>query len=140
MLENTRPIPHTAPLDAPSSDPAPVIGRPFHEPPTPAPSVHESSIWPKIKAFASGFLMPTTVALTVALPCALIQPVKALFTEVDGWTGGRMPNAPDDKPPLSFVLETATFLGGITIPSALILLGASIARLQVSLHLDLNSP
>ena len=130
MLENTRPIPPTAPLDATGQENT--THRTYHEPPTPAPSVHKASIWQKVHSLASGFLMPTTIALVVALPCALIQPLKALFTQVDGWTGGRIPNAPDDKPPLSFVLETAVFLGGITIPSALILLGASIARLEVS--------
>ena len=132
MLENTRPIPPTAPLDPPSVIDPSLDNRAFHEPPTPAPSIHTTSIWQKVKNIASGFLMPTTIALTVALPCALVQPLKALFTEVDGWSGGRMPNAPDDKPPLSFILETASFLGGITIPSALILLGASTATLQVT--------
>lgn len=75
--------------------------------------------------------MPTTIALVIALPCALVLPLKSLFTTVDGWTGVKMPNAPDDKPPLSFILETAAFLGGITVPASLFLLGASIARLQV---------
>ena len=42
-----------------------------------------------------------------------------------------MPNAPDGKPPLSFVIDTTTFLGGMTIPATLFLLGAALARLKV---------
>lgn len=135
MMENTRPIPFTAPLDAPeqsrSTPLLPLDAEPaYHEPSTPAPSVHTVPLHRRIAQLASNFLMPTTIALVVALPCALIQPIKALFTNVDGWTGTQMPNAPDDKPPLSFVLETATSLGAIAVPASLILLGAGIARLQ----------
>lgn len=137
MLENTRPIPFTAPLDAPEPSRSTAVlpthldsGPAYHEPPTPAPSVHTVPWHTRLLKLASNFLMPTTIALVSALPCALIQPLKALFTPVDGWTGTRVPNAPDDKPPLAFVLDTATFLGAITVPASLILLGAGIARLQ----------
>jgi hypothetical protein len=83
-------------------------------------------------AFLKGFLMPVSLGVILSIPCALIPPVKALFTPVPDWTGTRMPNAPDGRPPLAFVLETATFIGGIVIPSGLLLLGASFARIQVS--------
>lgn len=77
------------------------------------------------------FQSPITLAVFVALPCALIQPVKALFVVVDGYTGSVIPNAPDGDPPLAFLLETASFIGGLTVPCTLILLGASFARLKV---------
>lgn len=77
--------------------------------------------------------MPVSIAVILSIPCALIPPVKALFTPVEGWTGSRMPNAPDGRPPLAWVLETAVFIGGIVIPAGLILLGAGFARLKVRL-------
>ena len=145
MLEGTRPIPPTAPLDAPN------VGQPcrpsensllpvcadhghhvsYHHPATPAPSLHKPSLGRRLIGFGSNFLMPTTLALVFALPCSLVLPIKALFVPVDGWTGSRMPNAPDDRPPLAFILETASFVGAVTVPASLILLGASMARLTV---------
>lgn len=77
------------------------------------------------------FQSPITISVAVALPCALIPPVKALFVAVDGYTGTIIPNAPDGNPPLGFLLQTASFIGGLTVPCTLILLGASFARLKV---------
>ncbi|KAL1413270.1 Protein M3 [Vanrija albida] len=74
---------------------------------------------------------PPTWAVAVGLPCSLVSPLKALLTDVPGWTGSRMPNAPDGNPPLHFILETAIFLGAIAVPMALVLLGVSFARLTV---------
>jgi hypothetical protein len=90
------------------------------------------TIWRRLLKLASNFLMPNTIALCIALPCALIQPVKALFVQVDGWSESRIPFAPDDRPPLAFIIETAQFVGAITVPASLILLGASMGRLTVS--------
>jgi len=145
MLEGTRPIPSTAPLDAPNVGQScrpndnsllPVCSNhgqdiAYHHPVTPAPSVHRPPLGRRLLKFGSNFLMPTTIALVLALPCSLVLPIKALFIDVDGWTGSRIPNAPDDRPPLAFILETASFVGAITVPASLILLGASMARLTV---------
>ncbi|EPQ50561.1 hypothetical protein GLOTRDRAFT_66910 [Gloeophyllum trabeum ATCC 11539] len=76
----------------------------------------------------SAVITPVTATLAVSLPIALVNPLKALFVPVSGgpsWTG------PDGKPPLAFIIDTATFLGSIAIPLALILLGASFARLRI---------
>ena len=145
MLESTRPIPPTAPLDAADLGPncrspdnalLPVCSNHqqeprYHHPTTPAPSIHKVTLGRRVLKFASNFLMPNTIALAIALPCALIQPVKALFTPVPGWSQSRIPYAPDDRPPLAFILETASFVGAITVPASLILLGASMGRLTV---------
>ncbi len=74
---------------------------------------------------------PASVAVIIGLPCALIQPVKALFVVVDGWSVTRIPYAPDGKPPLAFIIDTTTFIGALAVPGGLILLGASFARLKV---------
>ncbi|TFK52795.1 auxin efflux carrier [Heliocybe sulcata] len=113
-------------------------------PPAPAPSIASShtaapattpnsrSVFPPllVKIFkpVSAIITPVTATLAVSLPIALINPLKALFVPVSGgpsWTG------PDGRPPLAFVIDTATFLGSIAIPLALILLGASFARLRI---------
>lgn len=106
----------------------------YHEPNQP--SIAPSLTWKaKVKRigneFVKGLIMPVSIAVIVSIPCALIQPIKALFTPVPGWTGGRISDAPDGRPPLAWLLETATFIGGICIPAGLLLLGAGFARLKV---------
>lgn len=152
MLESTRSIPPTAPSDAVdvgktvivpakgkeepilplSSTPATGQAYSYHKPTSPKASIKKPSIIKRIVNVLKSFLMPVSMAVMIALPCALIPPLRALFTRTDGWTGTRMPNAPDGKPPLSFILETAAFIGAVCIPAGLILLGASFARLKVS--------
>lgn len=46
-----------------------------------------------------------------------------------------MPNAPDELPPLSFIMDYTSYVGAASVPFALILLGGSIARLKLgNLH------
>ncbi|KAI0711029.1 auxin efflux carrier [Cerioporus squamosus] len=73
---------------------------------------------------------PVTCTLMVALPIALIDPLKALFVDISS-TGGPKFTGPDGRPPLAFLLDTAAFMGGITIPLALILLGSNFAQLKM---------
>ncbi|KAL7412069.1 membrane transport protein-domain-containing protein [Mrakia frigida] len=85
-----------------------------------------------LKAALSCLLTPITLSLLIALICALIPPIKALFVlNVDGWSGTKIKLAPDGRPALAFIQETAVFIGAICVPGALILLGASFARLKV---------
>lgn len=88
-------------------------------------------LWRRILTGVIGILNPVSISLFFALPIALISPLKALFVVVDNWTGTRIPNGPDGKPPLAFILDTAAFIGAICIPVGLMLLGASFARLKV---------
>ncbi|KAL8292621.1 hypothetical protein RQP46_001233 [Phenoliferia psychrophenolica] len=80
----------------------------------------------------SGLVTPITLGVLISLPISLIDPLKALFVSVDGWTGSKMPNAPDGQPPLSFFYDFTTFIGAITIPGGLIILGASFARINIT--------
>ncbi|TCD62952.1 Protein M3 [Steccherinum ochraceum] len=73
---------------------------------------------------------PVTIALLVSLPIALVDPLKALFVDITQ-DGGPNFHGPDGRPPLAFIIDTASFLGNIAVPLALILLGASFARLQI---------
>ncbi len=72
-----------------------------------------------------------TWSVAAGLLCSLVQPLKALLAPTDGWTGGRMPSAPDGNPPLFFLLDTAAYIGALTVPLGLMLLGSSFARLQL---------
>ncbi|KAG8836282.1 Protein M3 [Serendipita sp. 399] len=76
---------------------------------------------------------PITIAMFVAFPIALIQPLKSLFLELEESSSSspRIPNAPDGKPPLYFILDTTSFLGGASIPLGLICLGAAFASLKI---------
>ncbi|KLT43522.1 hypothetical protein CC85DRAFT_296012 [Cutaneotrichosporon oleaginosum] len=71
-----------------------------------------------------------TWSVIAGLLCSLILPLKALLTPTEGWTGTRMPNAPDGNPPLFFLLDTAAYIGALTVPLGLMLLGSSFARLE----------
>ena len=97
-------------------------------------------------------LSPSTCALVVSLPIALIRPLKALFVDISA-SGGPDFKAPNGFPPLEFVIDTgmsvapppffhippmiqadspaspANFMGGIAVP--LILLGTSFARIKI---------
>lgn len=49
---------------------------------------------------------PVVISVFLALVIALVSPLKALFVEdVEGWSGSRVPNAPNGKPILAFVQE-----------------------------------
>ncbi|KIY43078.1 hypothetical protein FISHEDRAFT_54136 [Fistulina hepatica ATCC 64428] len=73
---------------------------------------------------------PVTFSLAISIPCALIQDLKALFTNATA-SGGPSWHGPDGNPPLAFVLDTAEFVGAIAIPLSLILLGASFSRMKM---------
>ncbi|WRT69901.1 uncharacterized protein IL334_006892 [Kwoniella shivajii] len=90
----------------------------------------KTSLWKRILHFIRD-LPNVTKAIVIAIPISTIQPLKSLFATTEGWTGGKMPNAPDGNPPLHFIIETASFLGAIAVPGALLLLGASFARLKM---------
>ncbi|KAJ8489251.1 hypothetical protein ONZ51_g3042 [Trametes cubensis] len=78
----------------------------------------------------SALFTPVTITLAVSLPIALIQPLKALFVDVSD-IGGPSWKGPDGRPPLAFIIDTAEFMGNIAVPLALVLLGASFARLNM---------
>ena len=150
QIESIRRIPtQTAGLDAIDIEPGPsllpttsnsagsVVGPTkgqygYHEPATPVPSTHpKPHLAKRILSLAANFVTPATIAVLISVPISVIQPLRALFTDTENWTGSRMPNAPDGRPPLGFILDSASFLGQITIPAALVLLGASFARLEI---------
>ncbi|TRM55499.1 auxin efflux carrier [Schizophyllum amplum] len=77
--------------------------------------------------YAEAIFHPTVITIAISLPCALVPDLKALFVNSDSkpsWRG------PDGNPPLFFILDTASLFGNLVVPSGLILLGGSFARIR----------
>lgn len=74
------------------------------------------------------FKAPNSVSLIVSLIIAMSPPLKALFVKSNFY----IPNAPDEMPPLSFLMDLASYVGAASVPLGLLLLGATIARLKVN--------
>lgn len=80
-----------------------------------------------LKQMGKNFCTPNSLALISSLIIAMSPPLKALFVH----TWFKMPNAPDQQPPLSFVIDITSYVGAASVPIGLLLLGATIARLKV---------
>ncbi|GEQ69506.1 hypothetical protein JCM33374_g3178 [Metschnikowia sp. JCM 33374] len=74
------------------------------------------------------FLAPNSVTLIISLIIAMSPPLKALFVS----TKFHIAPAPDKQPPLSFVMDIASYVGAASVPLGLLILGATIARLKVN--------
>ncbi|GAA6055134.1 hypothetical protein JCM3770_007458 [Rhodotorula araucariae] len=82
-----------------------------------------------LKEFGLSLLTPPTISLVTALICALVNPLKALFTPVENY--GWHPTAPDGDPPLAILLDTATFIGNASVPLGLLVLGSTLGRMRI---------
>lgn len=82
-----------------------------------------------LRPILRNLLLPPSLTILASFLIALVTPLKALFTPVPGYAS--IPNAPDGQPPLAFMLDTASFVGGASIPLGLICLGSALARLEL---------
>ncbi|GMM35312.1 putative ATPase [Saccharomycopsis crataegensis] len=76
------------------------------------------------------FLRPCSVVLMISLAVALIPWLKALFTVTPRVPN--MPNAPDELPPLSFIMDYTAYVGQASVPLGLLMLGTTLFRLDLS--------
>lgn len=88
----------------------------------------------KIVATAVMFLhsiisTPASLSIIVSFIISLVPTLKALF--VPGVPGTHIAPAPDGLPPLSFLIDTASFIGATSVPLGLVCLGSALARLKV---------
>ena len=83
----------------------------------------------KVLKFLLSLISPPSVAIMLSLLIALVPQLKALF--VADVPGVNIPNAPDGLPPLEWILDIATFGGGASVPTGLVILGASLAKLSL---------
>ncbi|KAG6889491.1 hypothetical protein C0995_000656 [Termitomyces sp. Mi166 len=90
-----------------------------------------------LRSFALTLLTPASITILLSFPIALIPPLKGLFTPLPAsnststFANPHIHPAPDGLPPLSIVLDTATFIGAASIPLGLICLGSALARLKI---------
>ncbi|KAG1730937.1 membrane transport protein-domain-containing protein [Suillus paluster] len=72
---------------------------------------------------------PVFSSVVVSLIVSRISVLKALF--IPNVSGTNIPPAPDGQPPLAFIMDAATFLGGANAPLGLIILGSALARMSI---------
>jgi predicted permease len=94
--------------------------------PSPGQLSRPHRLFKKTMAFLWTLLTVPTMAVVTAFIISVIQPLKGLFVLLPS-----SPKAPDGQPPLAFILDSATFLGGASVPLGLICLGSALARLKV---------
>lgn len=74
---------------------------------------------------------PVTITIIVSFIISITPPLKALFVPLKHEDGTPIISfAPDGAPPLSFLLDTATFLGNASVPLGLVCIGAALAKLK----------
>ncbi|EDO16935.1 hypothetical protein Kpol_1020p44 [Vanderwaltozyma polyspora DSM 70294] len=84
---------------------------------------------PLIVFFIKNCFRPCSAAVIIALTCAFIPWVKALFVTTD--TTPHIRQAPDQQPALSFIMDFTGYVGAASVPFGLILLGATLGRLKI---------
>lgn len=87
----------------------------------------QSKVKQYFKQMGKNLIAPSSISLAVGMAVAMAPPLKALFVPARV----HIPPAPDGQPPLSFVMDLVSYIGAASVPLGLLLLGATIARLQV---------
>ncbi|KAG9123197.1 Protein M3 [Ceratobasidium sp. 392] len=85
------------------------------------------SVWKFIVALA----IPPTISIVLGIVIAIVPTLKALFIPLPAGSHVHIGTAPDGLPPLHVIFDTATFIGGGSIPLGLVCLGSALARLEV---------
>jgi len=96
--------------------------------PTPVDPLYKR-IGKSVFKFLLSLISPPAISCLLSLLIALVPQLKALF--VPDVPGVDMPDAPDGLPPLEWLLDIANFGGGASVPTGLIVLGASLATLSL---------
>lgn len=81
--------------------------------------------------FFNNFLRPPSIALILAMTFTMIPWVRRLFYADPNKGNYGIPDAPDGRPALSFVMDITSFVGACEVPLGLATLGATIARLSL---------
>jgi len=82
--------------------------------------------------FLEQLLKPYMVAIILSFVISLVDPLKALFIPPSSnFQPHFRPTAPDGKPPLAFIFDTATFISEVCVPLGLVYLGSSLACLSL---------
>ena len=79
--------------------------------------------------FLRTLITPCSLSIILAFIVSIVPVLKALF--VPDVLGVSISPAPDGQPPLAILLNTATFIGGASVPLGLMNLGSALARLEI---------
>jgi hypothetical protein len=89
-------------------------------------------LYSRSRHFLTELLKPIPTMIAASVVTALVDPMKALFLPPSGnFQPSFRPVAPDGQPPLAFVLDTAGFVGAVSVPIGLIYLGSALACLRL---------
>lgn len=95
-------------------------------------SSHHETKGAKFKRHAirvlKNFAAPNSASLIISIIIAMAPPLKALFVPSNKV---HIHPAPDEQPPLSFIIDLTSYVGNASVPLGLLLLGATISRLKV---------
>ncbi|KAG0636778.1 hypothetical protein HOY80DRAFT_1053505 [Tuber brumale] len=106
---------------------APTIAASSSAPPlTPIPILLR--VWAVLKPF----LTLPALTLVFSLVIANVPYLKALFVRTPAVPKSKVPNAPDNKPPLDFMMDIATFSGPCVPVLGMLLIGAALSRLSMN--------
>lgn len=94
-----------------------------------APRTRRHKVMSMALKFLRSLCTPASISIIVSFIISLIPTLKALF--VPDVPGTHISPAPDGLPPLSFLIDTATFIGAASVPLGLVCLGSALARLEV---------
>lgn len=84
--------------------------------------------WTMVAIWKDSFQQPASIVLVISVTISMIPWVQALFVESTQVT---LPSAPDKQPPLSFIMDYASYIGAAQVPFGLLLLGGTIGRLKI---------
>ncbi|KAG0138187.1 hypothetical protein HOY82DRAFT_596959 [Tuber indicum] len=116
----------TATLETPNSQAPTIADPPSASPPTPIPILLR--VWAVLKPL----LTLPALTLVFSLVIANVPYLKALFVDTPTVSKSKIPNAPDNKPPLDFMMDIATFSGPCVPVLGMLLIGAALSRLSMN--------
>lgn len=81
-----------------------------------------------INLWIAATLKVVSITLVISIAFCMIPWVQALFVNTPQ---ASLPSAPDGDPPLSFIMDFASYIGAAEVPFGLLMLGGTIGRLNM---------
>ena len=98
----------------------------------PSSHCHYHGLLSRSRHFLEQLLKPCTIVILLSFVVSLVDPLKALFIPPSSnFQPHFRPTAPGGQPPLAFIYNTTTFIGGACIPLGLICLGSALTSLSL---------
>ncbi|GAA5901113.1 uncharacterized protein JCM6883_004759 [Sporobolomyces salmoneus] len=98
---------------------------------TPQPLSRRERFLGALKSGIKHTLKPPTISLICSIIIGVIPFLRNLFVPAESGNSKFSPLAPDGNPPLSTIYDACSFIGAASVPLGLIVLGASIATIQI---------